>query len=137
MYSPVAADSSLRVSHKLCLAAAPMLTDAVWVHGDGVGDVRENTDGVASVQPVDNSVALEVKAVDVCLRAQSRQVPGYMVPLAHCEARQVSVHKAIDGWNADTETEQGKNIWVVKVNPLKKLLFLQCNAVYSAFCCWS
>lgn len=66
---------------KLCLAVG--LTDAVWVHGDGVGDVREDADGVTSGQSVDNSVALEVKAVYVCLRAQSRQVPGYMVPLAH------------------------------------------------------
>lgn len=90
------------------MAAGPTLTDAVWVHGDGVGDVRENTDGVASVQSVDNSVALEVKAVDVYLCAQSRQVPGYVVPLAHSEARQVSVHIAIDGWNADTETGKKK-----------------------------
>lgn len=79
------------------------LTDAVWVHGDGVGDVREDTDGVASGHPVDNSVALEVKAVYVCLCAQSRQVPGHTVRLAHRQARQVPVHVPVDGWKAETE----------------------------------
>lgn len=87
---------------KLRLAAGLMLTDAVWLHGDGVRDVREDTDGVASVHSVDNPVALEVKAVDVRLRAQSRQVPGNTVPLAHGQARQVPVHIPIDGWNTET-----------------------------------
>lgn len=126
--------------HKLRLAAGPALTHAVWLHGDAVADVREDADGVASVQSVDNSVALEVKAVDVRLRAQSRQVPGYTVPLAHGQARQVPVHIAIDRWNA--ETEMGKE--EIRGNkcsgegkiPPKKLLFRMCDAAHSAFCCF-
>lgn len=73
-----------------------------------MGDVREDTDGVAPVQSVDESVALEVKAVDVCLCAQSRQVPRYLVPLAHSQAREVPVHIPIDGCNTDTEKEKEK-----------------------------
>lgn len=99
------------------------LTHAVWLHGDGVGDVREDTDGVASVQPVDESVALEEEAVDVCLCAQSRQVPRYSVPLAHRQAREVPVHVPIDGCSTDTQTEKvkkKKKKRYVKYFPLKK-----------------
>lgn len=95
-----------------------VLTDTVWVHGDGVGDVRKDTDGVASGQSVDNSVALEVKTVYVCFCAQTRQVPGNMVALAHRQARQVPVHVPIDGWNADTQI---RNV-VIRLNKVPSLL---------------
>lgn len=41
-------------------------THAVWLHSDSVCDVRENTDSVSSVLPIDEAVPLEVKADDVC-----------------------------------------------------------------------
>lgn len=97
-----------------------MLTHAVWLHGDGVGDVREDTDGVAPGLPVDESVALEVKAVDVCLRAQARQVPRYLVPLAHGQAGEVPVHIPIDGCTTDTEMEKRKMQPLLKIFPLLK-----------------
>lgn len=42
-------------------------THTVWLHGNGVGDVREEADGVSSVLKKDKSVSLEVKAVYVQL----------------------------------------------------------------------
>lgn len=69
-----------------------------------MGDVREDADGVAPVHAVDESVALEVEAVDVCLCAQSRQVPRDLFPLAHGQARQVPVHEPVDGCSRDAET---------------------------------
>lgn len=84
-----------------------MRTHAVWLHGDGVGDVREDADGVSSALAVDEPVALEVKAVDVCLRAQAGQVPRYCVALTHPQAWEVPIHIPIDRCNRATET--GKN----------------------------
>lgn len=51
----------------LCLTC----THAVWLHGDGVRDVRENTDGVSSVLQIDETISLKVQTVDVYLRPQS------------------------------------------------------------------
>lgn len=70
-------------------------THAVWLHSNCVRDVWENTDGVFSVLPVEEPVSLEVKANDVGLCAQAREVPRGFIPLAHGQARQVSVHKSI------------------------------------------
>lgn len=42
-------------------------TNAVWLHSNSVGDVREDGDRVSSVLTIDKSVSLEVKAVYVWL----------------------------------------------------------------------
>lgn len=94
-----------------------MRTHAVWLHGDGVGDVREDADGVSPVLAVDEAVALEVKAVDVCLRAQSGQVPRYFVALAHPQAWEVPIHIPIDRCNRAAEIE--KKVVITSKSPGK------------------
>lgn len=94
-----------------------MRTHAVWLHGDGVGDVRKDADGVSSVLAVDEPVALEVKAVDVFLRAQPGQVPRYCVALTHPQAWEVPVHIPIDCCNRAVEI--GKNVVTMSKSPRK------------------
>lgn len=80
-----------------------MHTHAVWLHSDSVWDVREDTDGVSPVLAIDEAIALEIKAVDVCLWAQSWQVPCYFLPITHTQAWEVPVHKSIDGCGRGTK----------------------------------
>ena len=87
-------------SHKVVCAMDPERrnpTYAVWLHGDSVRDVREDVDGVPPGLAVEDAVSLEVKADDVRLRTQPRQVPRDLVALAHGQAREVPVHKPVDG----------------------------------------
>lgn len=47
-----------------------LCTHAVRLHNDGMRDVRKNIDGVSSGFFVEESVALKVKSMDVCLCSQ-------------------------------------------------------------------
>lgn len=85
-------------------------THAVWFHSDCVWDVRENTDAVSSVLTVDETVSLKIETVDICLCAQSWQVPRYFICLTHGQAWEVPIYKPIEGWERKSHIDVFKLI---------------------------
>lgn len=67
--------------------------------------MRENADAVSSGLAVEEAVALEIDAVDVLLRAKSRQVPRHFISLTHVQAFDIPIHKPIDCWNKEGENK--------------------------------
>ena len=99
----------LRVRLRACVCVC-VFTHAVRLHNDRVGDVRENTDAVSPGLTVQETVAIEIEAVDVQLGAQPRQVPGHLVALTHGESREAPVHKAVQRWQRQRAKQQGVQI---------------------------